>query len=147
MSAFVLSQEEINLLTGATDAALRMNRKYPGSYHLAPRTVELLGQYAGDRHNVYRALYITNIKAVNGRYGEEQKTLPKYQPVPEWNTERLDPDKLRKACGMYSCYMYQCSEDPIYGSDIFNALYDVYKLLCTIYVSKTTDWNGEARNY
>lgn len=144
MSAYVLTQENINLLTAAADAVLRMNQQYPGSYNLAPRTIELLGQYAGDRHSIYRALYIANIKAVNGRYGEDQKTLPKYKPVPEWNLNALETHKIRKACGMFGCYMYQCSEDPIYGSDIYNAIYDIYKCLCMILVEKTVNWSGEA---
>ena len=78
MSAYVLEQNEINLLTQATDAMLRLNQKYSGSYPLNAGTVELIGRYANDLHNIYRALYITNIKAVNGRYGDDVRTLPKY---------------------------------------------------------------------
>lgn len=57
MSAFVLTQEDINLLTQATDAMLRLNNRYPGSYPLAAATVDLIGKYANDLHNIYRALY------------------------------------------------------------------------------------------
>lgn len=149
MSAYVLTPENIQLLTQATDAALRMNQRYPGSYNLAPRTIELLGKYAGDRHSIYRALYITNIKAVNGRYGENEKTLPKYTPVPEMDIDelRLDTHKIRKACGMYGCYMYQIAEDPIYNTDIYHAFADIYKLLCMIYFSKSHGWDGETQEY
>ena len=75
MSAYVLEQNEINLLTQATDAMLRLNKKYSGSYPLNTGTVELIGKYADDLHNIYRALYITNIKAVNGRYGDDVRTF------------------------------------------------------------------------
>lgn len=145
MSAFVLNQEEINILTAATDAALRLNEEYPGSYPLAPQTVELLGSYIGDLHKIYRALYITNIKAVNGRYGEDQKTLPKYEEIMPWSLGRQENEKLRKACGVFGCYMYQCSEEPIYGSDIFNAFQDIYKLLCFVLVQNSMDWDGNTR--
>ena len=143
MSAYVLNQNEINLLTAATDAALRLNQRYPGSYNLNPDTIKLLGKYAGDRHNIYRALYIANIKAVNGRYGENEKTLPRYKPVPEWHINRLEKFQLKRACGAFGCYLYQCSEDPIYGSNIYNAFYDIYKMLCTVLVEQIIDWNGE----
>lgn len=143
MSAFVLSQEEINLLTQATDAMLRLNKKYPGSYPLAAATVDLIGKYADDLHNIYRALFITNIKAVNGRYGENERTLPKYSSVIPWDTDRLNLMQLKNAAGKFGCYMYQCSEDPVYGGSAYNAFYDVYKLLCMVIVNKSIGWNGE----
>ena len=142
MSAFVLSQEEISRLTQATDAALRLNQKYPGSYHLADATVDLLGKYAGDLHNVYRALYITNIKAVNGRYNEQNKTLPKYKTLRQWDIGRVNTYDLKKACGTFGCYLYQISEDPIYGSPVYKAFNDINNMLCALYVSKTVDWDG-----
>lgn len=147
MSAFVLNQEGINILTAATDAALRLNRKYPTWYPLEQKTIDILGPYAGDLHNIYRALYITNIKAVNGRYRENTKTLPKYESVKPWNINdiprHLENWKLKKACGMYQCYMYQCSEEPIDGSDIYNAFQDIQKLLCYMLVTNTINWEGE----
>lgn len=145
MSAFVLDKAEIELLTKATAAALQLNRKYAGSYPLDVKTVDLLGKYTDDLHNLYRALYIMNIKAVNGRYNESAKTLPKYTSIAPWDISRLNPAQLKKAAGMFGCYMYQCSEDPIYGSPVFNAFYDVYKLVCLILVHETVGWNGENR--
>lgn len=142
MSAFVLEQKEINLLAQATDAMLRLNKKYPGSYHLAKDTVDILGQYAGDMHNVYRALYITNIKAVNGRYGEETKTLPKYKAIRAWDIDRLELEYIKKACCMFGCYLYQISEDPIYGTKVYNAFQDIKKALCSLYFSIGFDWSG-----
>lgn len=143
MSAFVLEKKEIDTLTTATAAALQLNKKYPASYGLNDSTVEILGKYADDLHNLYRALYITNIKAVNGRYGDDQKTLPKYTQLRPWDTSRIDVYKLKKAVGLFGCYMYQCSEDPVYGSAVFKAIDDVYRLLCTIYVKKVVGWEGE----
>lgn len=140
MSAFVLSQEDINILTQATAAALQLNRKYAASYPLNADTIALLGKYADDLHSLYRALYIANIKAVNGRYGEDQKTLPKYNPLRAWDTERISPDQLRTAAGRFGCYMYQCMEEPVYGSAVYNAFYDVYKLICLMYCKASIDW-------
>ena len=145
MSAYVLEQQNINLLTQATSAALELNQKYPGSHYLHADTQKLLGNYAGDLHNLYRALYIANIKAVNGRYKEDTKTLPKYKKIRAWDTERLNLAELKKAAGMFGCYLYQCSEDPVYGSAIYHAFQDIRNLICMLLVSKTTDWNGEDR--
>jgi len=142
MSAYVLRQEEINLLTQATNAVLELNKKYSGSYPLSENTTNILSKYAGDLHSIYRALYITNIKAVNGRYGDNQKTLPKYKPLRSWDLERMPIFELKKACGAFGCYMYQCSEDPIDGSDIWKAFSDIYKTCCMLYVNKTIDWQG-----
>ena len=137
MSAFVLSKEGIDKLTVATAAMLQLNNKYRLSYPLAPATVDLIGKYRDDLHNLYRALFIANIKAVNGRYGEDQKTLPKYTPLHAWDVERLAPDMLKEAAEIYSTYLYQCSEDPVIDTPIYNALYDVYKLLCLVLVKYT----------
>lgn len=145
MSAFVLNQEGINLLTQATQAVLELNKKYRASYPLNDETVKLIGQYEGDLHNIYRALYITNIKAVNGRYGEDQKTLPKYQKLNKWDIGRTHAlqHNFKKACGMFGCYMYQISEEPIFDSPVYKAFSDIYKLLCMIYTSQSINWEGE----
>lgn len=146
MSAFVCDEKTINLLTQAACAALQMNRKYSASYPLNPETVDLLGKYADDLHMLYRALYIANIKAVNGRYGDNEKTLPKYKPLRAWDLERLPLDQLRTACGKFACYMYQICEDPIFESPVYNAFQDIRKLLCMIYTDKVVDWYGNGRD-
>ncbi len=145
MSAFVLSQENINLLTQATHAVFQLNSLYPTAYHLEAATTALLGHYADDLHNLYRALYIANIKAVNGRYREDTKTLPKYKPLDRWDVEHLPVHDLRRAAGMFQCYLYQCAEEPIYKSPVYDAFYDVFKALCTVYVKHAVDWDGTSR--
>ena len=137
MSAYVLSKEEIDNMTQVTASLLQLNRKYPGSYHLHKETVDLIGKYADDLHNIYRALFIANIKAVNGRYGEGTKTLPKYTPLKNVDVKYLSMHHLKETAGIYNSYLYQCSEDPVYMSPIFNAFYDVYKLLCMYIIEKS----------
>lgn len=142
MSAYILNQDSIEVLTRATAAALQMAKRYPGSYYLTKETHELLGKYADDLHMVYRALYITNIKAVNGRYGEDTKTLPKYRNLIPWDWERTtNTPELKKALGLFDCYLYQCCEDPIADSEIYAAFQDVYKMLCAVYCSHNINWN------
>jgi len=145
MSCMILDQEGINVLTQATGAMLRMNKKYKASYPLNSETVELLGKYAEDPHNLYRALYIANCKAFNGRYDESNRNIPKYKPVRPWDPDRLNPAEMQKACGVFGCYMYQLAEDPVYDSPVYRAFYDIYKLLTMVYVSKVTDWHGNPR--
>lgn len=139
MSAFVLSKESIDLLTEATAAMLQLNRKYSACYPLAPDTINILGKYTDDLHKVYRALYIANIRAVNGRYNEDQKTLPKYTTLKEWDLDRLPLDKMKNAITTYSTYIYQCCEEPVIYSGIWNALQDIRKLLCMVYMDRITE--------
>lgn len=139
MSAYVLNKENIEILTAATDAVIQAAKQYGGSYPLNPETLDVLGGL--DMHNLYRFIYIMNIKAVNGRYGEDEKTLPKYTGVRSWGSaENADNDLLRQAIGIFSCYMYQCTDDPVYNSKEWFALNDVRKLLTMIYCSKTIGW-------
>lgn len=144
MSAYVLEQKNIELLTIGTNAMLELNRLYPGSYHLADDTIRILGKYTGDLHNLYRALYITNIKAVNGRYREDVKTLPKYRKLQALELPKMDRHKIKQICGMFDCYMYQISEEPIYDSPVYKAFADIHKSICCYLVSKMYDWQGEA---
>lgn len=137
MSAYVLNQDSINLLTLATNAMLELNSKYCASYPLDDNTIKILGQYSGDLHNIYRALYITNIKAVNGRYEAEQKTLPKYNKLHPWNPNNLSTNELKKACEVFGSYMYQISEEPIINTPIFKAIADIYKLTCMYWFNRT----------
>ena len=146
MSAFIVSDETIRILTQATDAMLRMNKKYPGSYPLAPETLEVLSKYTNDLQGIYAALYVANVTAVCGRYGHDVGAEPvKYSHVFPWDIDRLSVYQLKQAAGRFACFMYQCSEDPVYGTPLFNAFYDVRKLLCMILVSKSIDWDGADR--
>lgn len=143
MSAFVLNQDGINILTVATDAMLKLATQYPGSYPLEKSTLDILEKYTGDLHNIYRALYITNIKAVNGRYNEDQKTLPKYSKLIPWDIGSIHryTHDLKKACGTFGCYMYQISEEPIYDTPVYRAFADIRKLCCMIYVDNEVGWD------
>lgn len=142
MSAYVMSKEDIDILTAAAYAAIEAAKQYGGSYPLSPETLEAVGGL--DMHNLYRYIYITNIKAVNGRYGDDVKTLPKYTGVKELgHIENVEAWQLKKAIGRFGCYMYQCAEDPIYGGREWHALNDIYKLLSLIYCKKTIGWGDE----
>lgn len=146
MSAYVLSQENIELLTIGTNAMLELNKRYPGSYSLSDETIKILGKYTGDLHNLYRALYITNIKAVNGRYREDVKTLPKYRTLHPVELPQMELYKIKKICGLFDCYLYQISEEPIADSPIFKVFSDIHKSICCYLVSKMYDWDGNAVN-
>lgn len=138
MSAYVLEKAHIDILTQATAAVLQMNRKYSASYPLDEKTVEIFGKYADDLHSVYRALYIANIKAVNGRYGESNKELPRYTELRPWNVDRINVLDWKKAISIFACYSYQIAEDPIIYSPVWYAIQDVFKLMCMIYATHRT---------
>lgn len=143
MSAFVLNQEEIEKLTVAVNGMLELNQLYPGSYYVGKNAVDLLGKYAGDLHSIYRALYITNIKAVNGRYGDDTKTLPKYRPLHAKKLSDFMKFELEKAIGTFGCYLYQICEEPIYGTPIYNAMEEMNAAICAYYAHKFINWDGE----
>lgn len=137
MSAFICEKEQIETITQATAYVLQLNRKYKASYPLAAETVNLFGKYADDLHSIYRALYIANIKAVNGRYKENTKTLPKYTGIKPWNIEyNLDFEAVKKAACVFSCYCYQIAEEPVIYSPVWFALNDIRKCLCMIYMDR-----------
>ena len=143
MSAYVLEQDKILTLVKATNTALELNNRYCANYPLDDNTIRILGKYAGDLHNLYRALYITNLKAVNGRYGEDEKTFPKYTPVSAWNIENLNPASIKAACELFSEYMYQISEEPIINTPVFKAFADIFKLCTMYYFKRCIDRRGE----
>ncbi len=138
MSAFICDKEQIDVITQATAYVLQQNKKYSASYPLEPSTVNMFGKYADDLHSIYRALYIANIKAVNGRYNENTKTLPKYTDLRPWSLEygRLDDSTIKSAICIFNCYSYQLSEDPVIYSPVWNAIQDIRKCLCMIYCDR-----------
>lgn len=70
-----------------------------------------------DIHKLYRLLYITNLKAYNGRYNEDCREFPKFANYSEYcihdSTETFHS---------FESYMYQLSEHPVYNTAIWWAL-------------------------
>ena len=139
MSAFVLEQDEIEVLVPAVNAVLELNQQYCHSYYLSESTRSILSKYTGDLHSLYRILYIFNIKAVNGRYNDNVKEFPKYRPLNYWPTKdwlvRLPKEKLKCAISTMRCYMYQCCEDATVNQPLYAALREIQKTLCFLYCS------------
>ena len=138
MSAYVLDQEQIEKLTQVVESAITYH------YYLRPETMEMFGKYSGDLHAVYRMLYITNLKAVNGRYGTDDKTFPKYRGLRPVKFDVLTPEQLRSYCRTFQCYLYQISEDPIDVTPLYYALQDVYKTLAITAVSRQNERENAA---
>lgn len=145
MSAYVLNQDQIEKLTIATNAILELNQRYSGSYYLGKNAIDILGKYAGDLHNLYRALFITNIKAVNGRYRENTQTLPKYRPLHKKPLNAYEVHELREIIGLFDCYLYQICEEPIADTPIYNAMQEINAGICTYYATNTITWDGEEK--
>lgn len=136
MSAYVLDKDSISKLARVTHLMLNLNNTYSGSYPLNDETVELLTRHGNNIHTLYSALFITNLKAVNGRYHEDVKVYPKYTPIKPFSIDNYALDELREGIELFGEYMYQISEDPVYKGKAYNAFYDIYKLLCLVYCKK-----------
>lgn len=70
-----------------------------------------------DVHKLYRLLYITNLKAYNGRYCDNCKEFPRFSGYSEACLR--DTNEVFHS---FDSYMYQISEHPVYGTDIYWAL-------------------------
>lgn len=87
-----------------------------------------------DAHKIYRKLYIANLRAYNGRYSDENvKEFEKYK-------KRSVPTNYIKLHKQISCYLYQCAEDPVYKTPIYNAITDLKNALANMIVQSLSEY-------
>jgi len=87
-----------------------------------------------DAHKIYRMLYIANLRAYNGRYKDENiKEFEKYK-------KRAVPTDYIKLHKQISCYLYQCIEDPVYKTPIYNAVVDLKNALANMIVESLSEY-------
>ena len=126
MSCFIVEPQNIARQTAFISLLLNDSGSAYGRYHVeAPASLEkaLQACYDGkkyDPHKIYRALYIMNLRAYNGRYNDSVKEFTKYAPAPA-----PAPSELVPFYKSLQCYLYQCAEDPVYKPDLYNAIEDL----------------------
>lgn len=140
MSCFIVSPE--NIRAQAEFMAFILNDRHGTRYRLiAPDSLhEALEDCKEGRtynaHKIYRRLYIMNLRAFNGRYREDVKTFDRYKRT-------APPMDLLQLHKYMKCYLYQCSEEPVYRSQLFNAVMDTSHMLADLIVTRLDGYDGK----
>lgn len=125
MSCFVCTKETVDLVTVAICRMYCSERlsDVPGS------NMDYLDRYKDsddsnklDKHKVYSAVYIANLKAYNGRYDDNEKEYPKYTRI----SAGIDTDG-KNTMNALRKYLYQIEEHPIFGTPFYWMVYNVLK--------------------
>lgn len=145
MSCFIVDADNIRqqvefiayLLNSPEGAERAYNMYAPESVRAAFEACKTTDGYSA--HKIYRALYIANLRAYNGRYNEHVKEFEKYTPSPL-------PQNMIALYKRMQCYLYQCAEDPIYNTDFYKAMEDLQNalakgIICTLPEYEEADWN------
>lgn len=125
MSCMILKADLIAAIADAMCEHLAVNTRYNDGYSAengfeAFKACETkAGEY--DKHKVYRRLYIENLRAYNGRYGEDVKEFEKYRPH-----KITDKKQLYRAI---TSYIYQLSEDATFKGIVIKAAYELQNAL------------------
>lgn len=139
MSCFIVGSENIRqqaefityLLNHDSYAVYGMYA--PESVRNAFRDCLTRGQY--NAHKIYRKLYIANLRAYNGRYSgaEAVKEFEKYKPSDL-------PHNMPALYKHIQCYLYQCAEDPVYGTPLYNAICDLKNTLAAAIIDTLPEY-------
>ena len=119
MSCFIVEPECIQ--AQAAFIAEILNRGYSELYKIcADDALKDVFRDCRDRngysaHKIYRTLYIMNLRAYNGRYKENVKEFAKYVPT-------AAPTNLLQLYSYMDCYLYQCAEDPVHKTPLYNVV-------------------------
>lgn len=119
MSCFIVEPECIQ--AQAAFIAEILNRGYSELYKIcADDTLKDVFKDCRDRngysaHKIYRMLYIMNLRAYNGRYKENVKEFAKYVPT-------AAPTNLLQLYSYMDCYLYQCAEEPVHKTPLYNVI-------------------------
>ncbi len=138
MSCFIVSAENIG---NQAEFIADLLNGGPSAYYISPsealRAVLSDCKQSGlyDAHKIYRKLYIANLKAYNGRYNDNVREFEKYKP-------RAVPTNLKRLHKQISCYLYQCAEDPVYNTPIYEAIEDLKNRIANIIVQKSEDYDS-----
>lgn len=143
MSCFIVSPE--NIRAQAEFMACILNDGFTSRYRLgaSEALVEALeGCKEGMKwsaHKIYRKLYIMNLQAYNARYHEDVKTFDRYKKT-------SPPGDLLQLHKYMRCYLYQCSEEPVYRTPLFKAVTETMQDLAGEIVSNMPGYEDKEWN-
>ena len=139
MSCFIVDAECIQ--AQAAFIAEVLNRGYSDLYQIsADDALKDVFKACRDRngysaHKIYRTLYIANLRAYNGRYKENVKEFAKYVPT-------AAPTNLLQLYSYMDCYLYQCSEEPVYKTPLFNVIESLQNRLARTIITRLPNYKA-----
>ena len=139
MSCFIVESECIQ--AQAAFIAEVLNRGYSDLYQIsADDALKDVFKACRDRngysaHKIYRTLYIANLRAYNGRYKENVKEFAKYVPT-------AAPTNLLQLYSYMDCYLYQCSEEPVYKTPLFNVIESLQNRLARTIITRLPNYKA-----
>lgn len=139
MSCFIVESECIQ--AQAAFIAEILNRGYSERYQIsADDALKDVFKACTDRngysaHKIYRTLYIMNLRAYNGRYKDNVKEFAKYEPT-------AAPADLLRLYSYMECYLYQCAEDPVYKTPLYNAVESLQNRLARTIIKRLPNYKA-----
>lgn len=139
MSCFIVDAECIR--AQAAFIAEILNRDYSERYNIiADDALKDVFKACKDRngysaHKIYRKLYIMNLRAYNGRYKENVKEFAKYEPT-------AAPTNLLQLYSYIDCYLYQCAEEPVYKTPLYNVIESLQNRLARTIITRLPNYKA-----
>lgn len=136
MSAFIMNLTSIAALADYIDTLNFVGFDYFG--YSIPETLNRslnLTTRTGNATKIFNALYALNVRAVNGRYNDNEpdatempKTRPTLYHPAEWNAASsiyfIEPWHYQLLKTL-QCFIYQCTEDATINDPLYKALKDL----------------------
>ena len=149
MSAFILNPETTAALADYIDTLNYIGYDYFG--YSIPRELNAalnLTTRAGNEKKIFNALYSLNVKAVNGRYNDnEPETIEKptqyptlYHPRDYANGHDIIKPWHYKLLKTLQCFIYQCCEDATINEPLYKALEELEKTIAFYIVQNQDDY-------
>ena len=147
MSAFILNPEKIAALADYIDTLNYVGFDYFGySIPQALNHALQLTTRTGNEKKIFNALYSLNVRAVNGRYNNnEQETIEKptqypviYHPKDYGNGHDIIRPWHYQLLKTLQCFIYQCCEDATINDPLYKALEELEKTIA-FYIVQNQD--------
>lgn len=144
MSAFNCSKEHYQFIADQLAAAMHHDRY---RYNFAPLGHKGADLYDADKRTIEMAANILvadlqnmNAAAVAGRYNEKRAKHEIVMARQVIGRANFNPVKLIKAL---ECTMYQCSEQPVYGSPSYNAWEQTIGNIARSCIAQTKEYEAQ----
>lgn len=146
MSCFIVAPENIQAQTQFIAAILNAPSGYSHRYHIGAfedlQNVfrHCKGAKGYDPHMIYRTLYITNLRAYNGRYKDHTpvKEFARYEPS-------APPTDLLQLYKYMQCYLCQCAEEPVFNTAFYVTIEDLKNRLASSIIRSLPEY--EEKNW
>lgn len=141
MSCFIVEPECIQAQAAFIAAILNAPTGYNDRYRIcADDDLKDVFKACRDRngysaHKIYRTLYIMNLRAYNGKYKIDVKEFEKYVPTPA-------PADLLRLYSYIDCYLYQCAEEPVHKTPLYNVIESLQNRLARTIITRLPNYKA-----